>query len=347
MNLNQNLNETLAGLPVPAPALNEESIAVILDTEDEHLPEIEYLERLRNGELDLKARMDALKWIIEVHVYFNFSPDCAYLAINYMDRFLSVYDLPKNTAIWAMQLLALACVSIAAKMEEIEVPLSIDLQVGDCKYIFEGKTIQKMELLVLSTLKWRMLAITPFKLLRCFLKKVTLDEDDDNDENDKGVPIIFSKSRSSTQLILNMITEGIELMEFKPSEIAAAMAMSIAWETKSLPVEQSISLFTHHFHKERVMECFDLINGSSSSSSSNLHDDIHPPLMPSLPQSPIGVLDASTLLSNFKMSSDDESSKVNKLVVGSFVEINVSQISPFKKRRKLNGNFEFDQVVEP
>ncbi|KAF8695009.1 hypothetical protein HU200_037791 [Digitaria exilis] len=39
-------------------------------------------------------------------------------------------------------------------------------QVGESRYVFESKTIQRMELLVLSTLKWRMQAVTPLLLHR-------------------------------------------------------------------------------------------------------------------------------------------------------------------------------------
>lgn len=44
-------------------------------------------------------------------------------------------------------------------------------QVCDAKYVFEAKTIQRMELLVLSTLKWRMQAVTPFSFFDYFLHK--------------------------------------------------------------------------------------------------------------------------------------------------------------------------------
>lgn len=37
----------------------------------------------------------------------------------------------KNGKAWTMQLLAVACFSLAAKMEEIDVPLSLDLQVRE------------------------------------------------------------------------------------------------------------------------------------------------------------------------------------------------------------------------
>jgi hypothetical protein len=42
-------------------------------------------------------------------------------------------------------------------------------QIGEERYLFEAKTIQKMELLVLSTLNWRMQAVTPFSYIDHFL----------------------------------------------------------------------------------------------------------------------------------------------------------------------------------
>ena len=45
-------------------------------------------------------------------------------------------------------------------------------QVGDARYVFEAKTIQRMELLVLSTLKWRMQAVTPFSYIDYFLHRL-------------------------------------------------------------------------------------------------------------------------------------------------------------------------------
>lgn len=39
------------------------------------------------------------------------------------------------------------------------------MQVEDSRYLFEAKTIKKMELLVLSTLQWRMNPVTPFSFV--------------------------------------------------------------------------------------------------------------------------------------------------------------------------------------
>lgn len=68
----------------------------------------------------------------------------------------------------------MACLSLAAKMEECEVPSLSEYSVED--FHFEDKVIQKMELLVLSTLEWEMGAITPFRFLGYFIGKFCDDK---------------------------------------------------------------------------------------------------------------------------------------------------------------------------
>lgn len=114
--------------------------------------------------------------------------------------------LQKTIAPWLAQLLAVACVSLAAKVEETEVPLLLDLQVhftltrsilihlsiitqeqfmctlfsslhkqvGHVPHVFEARTIQRMELLILSTLKWRLSSVTPFSFLGFLLQKMAI-----------------------------------------------------------------------------------------------------------------------------------------------------------------------------
>ncbi|KAJ8748028.1 hypothetical protein K2173_010188 [Erythroxylum novogranatense] len=298
-----------AGLPLQS----EECVALMIEKECQHLPNADYSRRLRAGELDMGARGEAVHWIGKVHAYFGFAPLCSYLSINYLDRFLSAYELPKGKD-WMMQLLAVACLSLAAKMEETEVPLSLDLQVkskvGESKFVFETRTVQRMELLVLSTLRWRMQAVTPFSFIDYFLNKIN------NDETASTTSFVLQ----SIQLILGTI-KGIDFLEFRPSEIAAAVAIAVGMENRTVDVEQALSRLPGGVEKERVVKCIkligdlSLINGNAKSTSASLS---------SVPQSPIGVLDAAACLS---YKSDDTT-------VGSCV--NSSQNTPHTKRRKLN-----------
>ncbi|KAF6173739.1 hypothetical protein GIB67_042907, partial [Kingdonia uniflora] len=46
--------------------------------------------------------------------------------------------------------------------------------VEECKFIFEAKTIQRMKLLVLSTLKWIMRAVAPFTFMDYFFLSISV-----------------------------------------------------------------------------------------------------------------------------------------------------------------------------
>ncbi|CAI9772975.1 unnamed protein product [Fraxinus pennsylvanica] len=48
--------------------------------------------------------------------------------------------------------------------------------VEESKYLFEAKTIQRMELLVLSTLKWKMNPVTPISFFDHTFKEIWIDD---------------------------------------------------------------------------------------------------------------------------------------------------------------------------
>ncbi|CAJ1971691.1 unnamed protein product [Sphenostylis stenocarpa] len=305
----ENLNVPYESFPLPT----DECLRLMVEKELHHLPNGDYVNRLRSGDLDIGARKEAIDWIAKVREHFGFGPLCAYLSINYLDRFLSVYELPKQRA-WTMQLLAVGCLSLAAKMEEIDVPTSLDLQEGESKYIFEAKTIQRMELLVLSTLKWRMQAITPFSFIDYFLQKVNGDQ----------APIGDSILQS-TELILSTV-RGIDFIESRPSEIAAAVAISVVGDGGAVHTEKAISDLIQLVEKERVLKCVKMIQELSSNSGS-AKDASASVSVPSMPESPIGVLNNAC----FSYKSDDPNAPP--------CANSSHNDSPDAKRRKLDKTF--------
>ncbi|CAA2965381.1 cyclin-D4-2-like [Olea europaea var. sylvestris] len=290
-------SEPLIHLPI----LSEESVGLMVEREMEHMPRDDYLNRLRTGDLDMSVRREAVDWMCKAHAHYRFGALCLCLAINYFDRFQSVYDLPRGKT-WGFQLLAVACLSLAAKMEEIEVPSTVDLQVGGPKFLFQGKTIRRMELLVLSILKWKMQAYTPFNFIDYFLRKVAK-----NDEFPSG-PLIIR----SVELILSTI-RGIDLLEFRPSELAAAIAMYVSGEEI-----QAMDSFIG-VEKGRVLKCLELIQdlksinrNSSSTITANMGIGTFPSSSSSVPQSPNGVLEAAASLS-YKIDERNPNSKRRRL----------------------------------
>ncbi|CAK7339663.1 unnamed protein product [Dovyalis caffra] len=156
------------------------------------------------------ARLDAIEWILNTRAFYGFRFHTAYLSVTYFDRFVSRRSIDEGK-LWAIRLLSVACLSIAAKMEECKVPALSEFCVED--YCFENKVIQRMELLVLNTLEWRMNSITPFTYLHYFIKKECGES--------KQKEIV---SRA-VEFIVAMIKE-IDLLDHRPSIIAAAAALA-------------------------------------------------------------------------------------------------------------------------
>ncbi|URD74375.1 Cyclin, C-terminal domain [Musa troglodytarum] len=152
-----------------------------------------------------------------VNELYRFRPLTAYLSVNYLDRFLSSHSLPGlenggSGGGWPMQLLSVACVSVAAKMEETHVPSLLDLQFLDQRYVFDPHTVGRMELLLMTALGWRMRAITPFDFLPHL------------------VPSCPSALLSrAADLILSSL-RVVDFLGYRPSAIAAAAALCTADE---------------------------------------------------------------------------------------------------------------------
>ncbi|KAL8476259.1 hypothetical protein ACS0TY_028795 [Phlomoides rotata] len=292
---------------VAFPCFSDECIAFMVERESVHLPRDDYLHRLRTGELDVQLRKEALDWIFKACAHFSFGELCLYTAISYFDRFFSIYDLFPSSSFenggrsWQIQLVATACLALSAKMEEVEVPSIFDLQEGVPKFMFEGKTVQRMELLVLKGLKWKIKAYTPCSFIDYYLRKLNVEN---------KFPSGNAITRS-LQIILSTF-EGIEFLEFKPSEIAAAVAMYVSREMEAMDIDKALScLIGGSVEKEKVVKCMDMIQESSpidmtitTTTTSTSTRAI------SYPSSPNGVLEAACL--SYKRDEACSSSSQNK-----------------------------------
>lgn len=102
---------------------DEELISLLSKEEKNNLHSGLESNPLMNG-----ARREAVNWMLRVNARQSFSALTVVLAVNYFDRFLSSYDVNGEKP-WMTQLTAVACLSLAAKVEETRVPLLLDLQV--------------------------------------------------------------------------------------------------------------------------------------------------------------------------------------------------------------------------
>ncbi|TKY70611.1 Cyclin-D3-2 protein [Spatholobus suberectus] len=180
--------------------------------EHDHL--LSLLSKERATRFTLAPRHDVVRWISRVSELHGFTALTTVLAVNYFDRFVASLRFQREKP-WMTQLAAVACVSLAAKVEETRVPLLLDLQVEESKFVFEAKTIKRMELLVLSTLQWKMNPVTPISFFRHILTGLRL----------KHCEFLCRCER----LLLSLIADS-RVMSYLPSTLAAAIMIHVIKE---------------------------------------------------------------------------------------------------------------------
>ncbi|CAN6448573.1 unnamed protein product [Victoria cruziana] len=282
----------------------DESVSVFIGFEGEFLPGIGFPASLRSRPFEASARRDAVDWILEVRSYYSFCPLTAYLAVNYMDRFLSVHCLPQASG-WPMQLLSVACLSLAAKMEETVVPSLVDLQVGQAKFIFEPRTICRMELLILTKLNWKLRSVTPFNFIDAFARKI----------DPRRLFTRFLVSRAN-QLILDTI-RVVDFGDFRPSSIAAAATLCSADEIPDLARTDhgSAASWGTGMDRDNICNCCKLMQHNLAETVPRRASMTPPKFRVTIPQSPVTVLErnegSSAVSSSPSYSSSNKRRRLN------------------------------------
>ncbi|CAI9766847.1 unnamed protein product [Fraxinus pennsylvanica] len=193
-------------------------------------------------------RKEAIMWMVKVIAHYGFTANTAVLAVNYYDKFVTSSCFQKDKP-WMSQLAAVACLSIAAKVEETQVPLLIDLQVEESKYVFESKTIQRMELLVFSTLQWNMNPVTPISFCDHIARRFELMTN-----------LHWEFLMRCESLILSIITDH-RLVHYLPSVISGATMMYVIREIEPCNAMeyQNQLMGVLRISKERIDDCNKLI----------------------------------------------------------------------------------------
>ncbi|XP_073155471.1 cyclin-D3-3-like [Henckelia pumila] len=255
----------------------EDDEVVTLLIKEKNQAELRCNEMISDGVLET-GRNEAIKWMLKVIAHYGFTVMTGVLAVYYYDRFVSSPCFQKDKP-WMSQLVAVACLSIAAKVEETQVPLLLDLQVEESKYVFEAKTIQRGELLVLSTLKWKVNLVTPLSFFDHIVRRFGLITN-----------LHTEFLRRCESFILTIVTD-CRFVHYLPSVIAAATMKYVIREVEpSVAPEYENQLMTVlKASKDKVDACHKLI-------LELMDDHNHRPLYKrkhnSIPSSPSGVIDS-------------------------------------------------------
>ncbi|XP_004252821.1 G2/mitotic-specific cyclin C13-1-like [Solanum lycopersicum] len=177
-----------------------------MEIEKKRRPLPDYLEKVQK---DVSANMRGVlvDWLVEVTDEYKLLSDTLYLAVSYIDRFLSVNVIPRKK----LQLLGVSSMLIAAKYEEINPP-----DVGEFCYItdnsYSKKEMVKMEADVLKCLKFEMGNPT----IKTFLEQFTKIAKQDHKKNNLQLEFLGHYLAELSLLDYNCV-------KFLPSLVAAAV----------------------------------------------------------------------------------------------------------------------------
>jgi len=123
------------------------------------MPDPNYMDTQTN--VTWNHRSVLITWMIEVQTKFQLLPETLYLAVNIVDRFLSIriVDIDK------MQLVAVSAFLIACKYEEVTHP-SIENYIGVTEHQYTETDIKKSEIYLLSSLNFVLHYPNPMSYLR-------------------------------------------------------------------------------------------------------------------------------------------------------------------------------------
>ncbi|GKV30869.1 hypothetical protein SLEP1_g39641 [Rubroshorea leprosula] len=230
----------------PFTCLNQhefDSITALFSAEFDHMSSHGFAQSLKTSDILASFRQEAIALFFQMQYSCNFDPFTTYLAVNYMDRFISRKDIAQCKP-WILRLLVISCLSLAAKMREKDFS-SLDFQKEG--FIFDIQTIQRMELLILDALNWRMRSITPFSFLCFFMSLFKL----------KDPPFTQALKARATSIIFKTQME-INLFAFKPSTMAASALLLASHDLFPLqfPSFKSSIFSCEYVYKENLLTCF-------------------------------------------------------------------------------------------
>ncbi|KAG4159596.1 hypothetical protein ERO13_D02G184400v2 [Gossypium hirsutum] len=230
--------------------------------ESHHMPTLYYINTLKATHLDISVRREAISSISQLSC--KFGPFLPYLAITYLDRFLSSQGVAQPNT-WVLRLVAISCVSLAAKMMKTDFSLA-DFQ-GDGGFMFDAQTVERMEYLILGALKWRMRSITPLSFVSFFISLFKV----------KDPPLKQALKARAVEIIFKAQFDT-KLLEFKPSTIAASAVLSAShqlFDGKQFPSFKKAISSCSYVNKENMVKCTNWVEEIAMEGSESIWDYQH------------------------------------------------------------------------
>ncbi|CAA7051903.1 unnamed protein product [Microthlaspi erraticum] len=185
-------------------------------------------------EINEKMRSILIDWLVDVHFMFDLSPETLYLALNLIDRFLSL----KTVQGGQLQLLGVTALLIASKYEDMWPP-----QVDDLACLTDGtysnKQILVMEETILASLEWHLTVPTQYVFLVRFTKAAVSDAEVEN----------------MVHYLAELGLTHYETLKFPPSLLAASAVYTARCFLHKVPAWTDTLRFHTGYSGFELMEC--------------------------------------------------------------------------------------------
>ncbi|XP_058160995.1 G1/S-specific cyclin-D1 isoform X4 [Dasypus novemcinctus] len=205
--------------------LNDRVLQAMLKAEETCAPSVSYFKCVQKEILPSMRKIVAT-WMLEVCEEQKCEEEVFPLAMNYLDRFLSLEPVKKSR----LQLLGAACMFVASKMKET-IPLTAEKLCIYTDNSIRPDELLQMELLLVNKLKWNLAATTPHDFIEHFLSKMPVAE-----ENKQII-------RKHAQTFVALCATDVKFISNPPSMVAAG---SVVAAVQGLHLESAGGSLSYH-----------------------------------------------------------------------------------------------------
>lgn len=188
-------------------------------------------------EISERIRGVVVDWLVEVHVKFKLATNTLFLSVNLLDRYLSATrELKRGN----LQLLAVACLLVASKYEDIYPPEVRDFIAGTDK-AYSRDDILRMEVAVLNAVKFKVTVPSGFDFLQRYAK----------------VMAVSQKQFNLTQYLLELTLVDYAFLKYTPSHIACASLLASSMICRNADVWPAVVVDHSGFTETVLRHCCD------------------------------------------------------------------------------------------
>jgi cyclin A len=188
----------------------------------------------KQRDINHSMRSILVDWLVEVSQEYRLDSQTLFMAVSYIDRFLSEMSVQRGK----LQLVGVTAMLLASKYEEIYPP-AVDEFVYITDNTYSRDQILKMEHLILKVLKFDMGGVTAFSFYQRYIKLTNADD------NVKFLAMYLMELT---------LQDGERFLKHSPSVLAAS-ALAVARYTVGLPYWPDALSAQNPLPMESVKEC--------------------------------------------------------------------------------------------